>query len=486
MLMVGVAGMSCPAAQPSAGFFYDSFELTLESGRRTEVLGPLFSRQESDSITQTRWTPLFSITRDPLSDACEVDFIYPLLTYDRFGAEYRFQIFQWLGWSGGDSVTGSERRRFTLFPLYFQQRSTNPEENYTALIPLHGRLVNRLFRDEIRFTLMPLYVQSRKKDVVTWNVPYPFFHWRRGNGLEGWQFWPVIGHEHKEVTTHTDDFGDEQTVPGHDKWMAVWPFFMHNTTGIGSTNLVRERALLPLYSVTRSPARDSTSVLWPFFIRTQDHEKGYTEWDLPYPLVVFARGPGKTGSRVWPFYSRMTNSTHESRFVAWPIYKHNKVNAPPLLRERTRWMFFLYSNQRDENTTTGKAAERSDFWPLFTHRKTADGGARLQVLAPIEPFLPASKSMDRNYSPVWSIWRSESNEKTGNASQSLLWNLYRRETSPDRSHASWLFGLIQREAGPQGTHWKLLHLPGKQGRRPGQPELAPYEGHDGRPDRQKP
>lgn len=447
----------------SAGLLYDEFRLTLSpGGRRTEMLGPLFSHQHNDSATERRFTPLLSITKDPLTDFTEVDFIYPLLTYDRFGEEYRFQIIQWFSFSGGATVDENKRRRFTLFPFYFQMRSTNPEENYTALVPIHGRLVNRFFRDEVKFTLLPLYVQSRKKDIVTDNFVYPFFHLRKGNGLQGWQVWPLVGHEHKEVTTVKDDFGEEKIVPGHDKWMALWPFLQKTDTGIGSTNLVQERAFLPLYTQTRSPARDSTTVLWPFFTVTNDREKQYREWDLPYPLIVFARGEGKAGNRVWPFYSRMTNATHESRFVLWPIWKQNRVDVAPLLRERTRWLFFLYSDLREANTSTGQAMERHDFWPLFTHRREMNGNERLQILAPIEPFLPGNKGIERNYSPVWSLWRSERNGKTGDTSQSLLWNLYRRETSSDSTKCSLLFGLIQYQSTPSGRDWRWLHLPGKR------------------------
>jgi len=84
-----------------------------------------------------------------------------------------------------------------LFPIYFQQRSPDPGLNYTAVVPFYGRLENRLFRDEIRFVLFPLYGQSRKKDVVTDNYLYPFFHVRHGDALQGWQFWPLAGYDTK-------------------------------------------------------------------------------------------------------------------------------------------------------------------------------------------------------------------------------------------------------------------------------------------------
>src|SRR6267154_4648642 len=123
-----------------AGPAYDRFELTLDSGNRTEAVGPFFYREQKE--TQHTWAipPLLSSTRDPATESYEFDFIYPLLTYDRFGEQYRWQFFQLLSFAGGPSQTEKVRKRFTLFPVYFQQRASDPNENYTAVGPVYGHL----------------------------------------------------------------------------------------------------------------------------------------------------------------------------------------------------------------------------------------------------------------------------------------------------------------------------------------------------------
>src|SRR5437879_6800072 len=268
----------------------DEFELTLNQGHRTEAAGPFFYDERLE--TQHTWAlpPLFSWSEDPATESLEVDFAYPVLTYDRYGQQYRWQFFQLLSWAGGPTQTESERRRFTLFPVYFQQRSTDPSENYTAVGPFYGHLKNRLFRDEIFFVMFPFFSQTRRKDVVTDNYVYPFFHLRHGNRLSGWQFWPLVGHEHKEVTTETNGFGDLSMIPGHDSLFVLWPFYFNHHSGLGSDNSDWQSGVLPLYSLERSPKRDSTTVGWPFFSHVTDREKKYREWDVPWPLVVFARG----------------------------------------------------------------------------------------------------------------------------------------------------------------------------------------------------
>ena len=49
---------------------------------------------------------------------------------------------------------------------------------------------------------------------------------------------------------------------------------------------------------------------------------------------------------------------------------------------------------------------------------------------------------------------------TGASSQSLLWNLYRRQTAADGSRkTSFLFGLFQHRKSAEGTVVKLFYIP---------------------------
>ncbi|MBI3853764.1 MAG: hypothetical protein HY298_26275 [Verrucomicrobia bacterium] len=439
-----------------AGCLFDDFALTLSPGHRTEVMGPLFNFERQESQRQWAAPPLFSYTLDEDVDYEEFDLLYPLLTYDRFGEEYRFQIFQLFSFAGGQNVQEVSRHRFTLFPIYFQQRSADPSYNYTALLPLYGRIKNRFFRDEIYFILMPGYIQSRKRDVVTDNFLYPFFHVRHGDALHGWQFWPLVGNEHKGVTTKTNGFGDVETIGGHEKFFALWPIFSNQKSGIGTELPQKQQALLPLYSVVRSPPRDSTTLLWPFFSYIDEREKKYREWEAPWPFIVVARGEGKTTTRFWPLFSHAHSETLESDFWLWPLYKYNRQHSAPSDRERTRLLFFLFSHISEKNEETGDASRRTDFWPLFTARRDFNGNQRLQILSLLEPILPNNKSIERNYSPLWSVWRHEKNAQTGASSQSLLWNLYRRETTPETKKCSLLFGLFQYQSDTAGKRWRLF------------------------------
>ena len=158
----------------------DRFNLTLEAGYRTEAAGPFFYSETKDSEITRAIPPFFSCNRDPATDAQEENIFYPLLTHIRYGKEQRWQFFQLLSFSSGQEQEVDEKKRFTIFPFYFQQRSPDTNLNYTAYFPIYGHLKDRLFRDEIFFVMFPIYGETRKRDVVTENYLYPFGHIRHG------------------------------------------------------------------------------------------------------------------------------------------------------------------------------------------------------------------------------------------------------------------------------------------------------------------
>ena len=465
-VFIGLFVVVSARAERAFGPIYNESPLVLAPGKRVEVLGPLLYWEEKDSQRQFALPPLFSRTLDPDVESEEIDVLYPILSYDRYGAEYRVQLLQLFSFAGGATQEDEQKGRFTLFPFYFQQRSANPEFNYTAVFPLAGTLRNRLFRDEIRFVMFPLYAKSWKKDVVTENYLFPIVHFRTGDGLSGWQVWPLAGSEHKDVTSRTNSLDEEEVVGGHDKRFALWPIFFKTKTGIGTENPEEQISMLPLFTSMHSPQRDSSTAPWPLGLTvTEDRARQYREIGAPWPFIVYAYGEGKNTKRVWPLFSRSSSTNQESNFYLWPIYKYNRFYSPPLDRTRTRILFFLYSDILEKNLDTSNALHRVDFWPFFTFRRDHSGNQRLQVLAPLEPILPNNKSIERDYSPLWSLWRAEKNPATQASSQSLLWNLYRRDTTATTKKCSLIFGLFQYESDGEATRFRWFHAPSKAERR---------------------
>jgi len=457
-----LAGESTQAAAGktnSLGCLWDRFNLSLEPGCRTEAAGPFFYTQQTEDESTWAFPPFFSTVTNPAVAYSDYDFLYPLLTRVQYGREWRWQVCQLLSFSGGKEPTEAEKTRHTLFPIYFSQRSTvDTNLNYAAVVPFYGTLKNRLTRDQIHFVMFPFYSQTWKKDVVTENYLYPFGSIRDGDGMHGWKVWPVVGRENKMVMLHTNGFGDVETVGGYHRSFFLWPFHIKADNAIGTDNPEKFRASIPLYTYTRSPQLDSTTVLWPLFTWLDNREKKYREWQMPWPIVIFARGEGKTTSRVFPIFSQSHNAVKESDFYFWPVYTYRRTHSDPLDLQRTRVAFYLYENTLEKNTQTGAYKRRVDMWPFFTWHRELNGNERLQILAPLEPAVPENSGIERNWSPLWSLWRAESNPKSAMASQSLLWNLYRQETAPAHKKVSLLFGLFQYQCDGEDKRTKLFYL----------------------------
>jgi hypothetical protein len=448
-----------PAENTDCGPIFDRFQLTLEAGQRTEAAGPFYYSQQTENATTWAIPPFFSGDRKPGVDAQEDDFLYPVLTQIHYGQESRWQLFQLLSFSGGQEPSGATKDQVTVFPFYFRQRSPDTNLNYTAVLPFYGRIKNRLFRDEIYFVMLPGFIETRKKDVVTDNYFYPFVHIRHGDGLTGWQVWPVVGREHKDVTSLTNGFCDVTVVGGHDRSFVAWPFWLRQDNGLGTTNTEQLRASLPFYATSRSPQRDVTSVLWPLFTTIDDRAKKYHEWQGPWPFVIFTRGEGKTTDRVWPLFSQSHNAIKESDSYLWPVWQYHRTRSAPLDQQRTQVAFFLYARLAETNAATGAGKVRLDLWPFFDWHRDFNGDERLQVLAPVEPMVPDNRGIQRNWSPLWALWRAEDNAKTRASSRSLLWNLYRREAAPAHKKVSLLFGLFQYQLDDGTSRTRLFYLP---------------------------
>lgn len=462
----------------SAGPLWADFALTIEPGERTEAFGPLWAQERRwpeegragpdapeppvSRIARTfTLAPLFNWNAEPAVERVSWDLAYPVITYDRYGPEWRLQVLQLLRFTGGATQDAARTRSFTLFPFFWFRRSAeNTALNYGAVWPFYGMLQHRLFRDEIRFVLWPAYVQTRRRDVVTDNYLVPFVHTRRGEGMRGWQVWPFYGTERKFPTARTNGFGELETVPGYERRFVLWPFYSAADLGLGSTNPVTQRALLPFYSREHSPQKDRELYGWPFGpVFVEDRALGYRQTSFLFPVFTFAHGAGKQAARVWPLYGTTRYAESRSVFAAWPLYSHKDTWRDPLERHATRIGFFLYTDVETRDRRTGRTGRRSDLWPLFLARRDAEGHERFQMLAVLEPLLPENTSIRRLYSPLWALWRSEKNPRAGTASRSFLWNLYRHETRPEGKKRSLLFGLFQYQSTPDGPRWRLFYLP---------------------------
>lgn len=452
-------------AELLAGPLWQDIGLTLEPGTGEEGFGPLYYRQDREDEVLWAVPPVVSALKSKDGEKGQWFVLPPVFSWRRYGEDTRWQFFQLLNGSRMETIRDPEVRRINLFPFFLYQDAPDQERSYWSLFPIYGTVRNRLYRDEIQYAAFPLWMTSRKGTMTTHNVLFPFLHLREGPGLRGWQFWPFVGHEHLEPSTRTNLADVVEPVPGHDKTFVLWPIGFHNRTGLGTDNEGRVDAVLPLFYRERTPKKDHTSVGWPFISWTEDREQKYHQWNAPWPLVGFARGEGKTLDRVLPLFSVGRTPTLEAQTYLWPLYRRRHLHTESIDRDRRQFAVFLYSDLKERNFDTGKSARRIDAWPFFSWTRDTEGRERLQALSLLDP-LRRGAGLERNWAPLWALWRDEWNPATGAESQSLLWNLYRREARPGVTKGSLLFGLVQYQSDSAGRRWRWLHLG---------PRLAPVE-----------
>jgi hypothetical protein len=373
-------------------------------------------------------------------DQAEVDVLYPVFTYRRSDRDREFQLLLLLN-GRGEGGPGERERRFDLFPFYFSGR-TEDGDSYRALMPFGYRVRDRLGQDEIRFVLFPLYARFVKGDVRTTYTPWPLVSWVRG-GAQGFRIVPFYGRVVKPGVSDTQ--------------FVLWPLYLRQRVGLDTEDPEETRALLPFYVSLRSRNRDSTTVLWPFFTHTVDRQRSFEQWDAPWPLVQIARGEGKEVTRVLPLFSLETRVLRDEfllrelrsrqTIVLFPLYTRtvDETVGSRTVRDRVLWWLYSDTRQHGEDGDT----RRLDAWPLFRYERDRLGGSYFQALALLEPLLPGNEWVERNYSPLWSLYTVR-RSPAGDQVHSFLWNFVRHEeTATGRSVE--LFGPLLRYREDEGA-----------------------------------
>lgn len=410
-----------------------------------DLLGPLVTYKDEPDAKKHEFAlrPLLYHVEDRDMDAEEWDGLYPFITYDRFGKESRFQIFQLFAFSTSEKEKGVDDK-FTLFPFIFIDNAAQPEKGYRAFFPVYGEIKHRLTFDKLSFVMFPIYVDGRKKDVRTHYVLFPIFSWSDGKDLDGFRFFPLFGWLTKK--------------DAYDKRYILFPFWISQDQTWDPENIKHGRASLPFFYHEWTPTRDARTVLWPFFRRVEDRKREYVEWDFPWPLWVIARGKDYNITRFLPFYGKSEDRDRRGYAFLFPLWKWNIAGQPDGKVETSRFLFYLMADTVKTRDSTGQSLRRVESLPLFQYKRDYDGSINFQTLALLEAILPGQKSIVRNYSPLWTIFQYR-REANGDAMNSVLWNLWRWEKQGDKREMSAALGLFQLRKDGDQRALRLFFLP---------------------------
>lgn len=405
------------------------------------ILGPLIKIQQQDTVRTTAVRPFVYRTVDESDQSAATSYLYPLASsrqapdVSTFQALKLFQVNTFRKDEPDKAKSDS-----MLFPFYIRGKSDTYGQ-YTSVFPVYGTLYERLWRDEIHYTLFPLYSRTVKKGTTTRNYLYPFFSTTEGEHESGGQFWPLYGRAEKEGS--------------YKRSFVLWPFYIHEHTGLDTDNPTERLTVFPLYSKTESPRVSSRTYLWPFIGWTSDRGAKQEERRYFWPLVTTETGDKRQVKRYLPIFSEEQSGETIKRWYLWPFYRHDEINSDTYGRERDRVLFFLYSDSLERWPADGAERRRMALWPLFLFNSDTRGVKQFSFPAPVEPLL-AQDGIEQSWAPLWRVYIQRWND-AGDSTVSFLWNLYWHERRGD-DLAYELFPLVMYRS--QGGHSDVSVLKG--------------------------
>jgi hypothetical protein len=408
-----------------------------------KFLGPLIKYEKNGVIRQRAFRPFYYRTDNTEKDSYIREVLYPISKKKSTPSDESFHTLNLLNnykiFSENDEKD-VEYHTFTLFPLIFYGNDQD-DGSYFAFFPLGGKVKNRFQRDEINFFLFPLYGKTERDGTTIRNYLWPIYADIEGENESGTKVWPLWGASEKTGV--------------YKKQFFLWPFFFNYDLKLDTESPEKMRAFFPFWVRSTSPKESSTYVLWPFFSHVRNEEKGYEEWNYPWPLFRTTRGEYKQSKKYLPFYADEKTGDYRKRWFLWPVYKIEEVSSSDYQRRRDRILFFLFSNMEEKHQFEPvRNKKRIAFWPFFTYEKKR-GVSDFFFLSLAEPFFPENEAIGRIWGPLWRVYQHRYDENRDVEVSSFLWNLYWKERH--RKDLAWeLFPLVRYQREDGHTDLKLL------------------------------
>lgn len=393
-------------------FYMEKDEETGE--KKVDALGPFVSYEKKADESGYGFRPIFYSFRDDRKDRTSFDFLYPLSTYRTFEEDTKFQALAYIFFYKSDlQENGYREREYTLFPFVFARHAEDPDRSFFAVFPVYGNMKNKYGKDRIKFFLFPLFLQTENYGVKNSNLIWPFIGYYSGNGAKGGRLWPIYGQK-----TVGDSLRDE---------FALWPIYMKRDREFYGAQ-ISSLAILPFYYGLDMPGRKQRTYGWPFFTYIDNTNRNFKRYDMPWPFVTFSRGDVNT-NRIFPLFSVKKEEDFESGYALWPLYSWRSHKLDDYEIKKRAIAYFLYKDvQNIPRVEGGRDSRAINLWPLFTYRRLPDGTAYFNFISPLETFLQDNAPRERNWRPIWTLFRWDKDEE-GNHVSSFLWNTFRTEST---------------------------------------------------------
>lgn len=242
-----------------------------------------------------------------------------------------------------------------------------PPEDSTVSAYSLGPFLRIKDGDSSEIAFRPLFYLKRNNPAgfFSADILYPLFHYRKQspNFQAGFLF-------------NLISFG--RTVSSlsgsEEKDFKIYPLLFYRY----SEDPARKRfALVPFYGNFGEKIK---FVLFPLYLRTRSHDS--VSHNVLWPVFAFYSG-GRKGFRFWPFFGKVEEKNHRSRFLLWPFY-FERTNYGKVYSHYKAFFPFYY--RFDYLTESHKIY----LWPLF--QKSVDPARNLESFHLPWPFVNFKKS----------------------------------------------------------------------------------------------
>lgn len=281
---------------------------------------------------------------------------FPFYVTARDG-EYFSKSYMWPFFRFGDG--GGKKFRFYAFLYsYYEKKGKFIRRSYMWPFIHYNKEDLDKKNPRTEFMVFPLYGQSTSKNSLAWmflwplfsysqnndgyreyNLPWPFFKYRKGKGIDELRLWPLYWKNNQE-----DDYQKQQDL------MLMWPIFWSLHTEY-PTHTKDSLYVLPFYWQHWTKGKDKNAKthtrlkIWPL-LDYERKEDGSSHTRFLSPLWFddyLPHGFEKTWLPLFTFFDYSQGQDNEKDFTfLGPIYKYQHD------KDLTyhRFMFFSYKNKK--------------------------------------------------------------------------------------------------------------------------------------------
>ena len=360
---------------------------TFRNGREmVRFCGPLSEYRIQPKNRSFALHPFFgyNLRETEVGDSFSADFLWPLFFHHStwFTHSSFFLLYY--------SSSAEDGRTDFILPFWFFRTASDGSLRW-AFFPFYGDMDRFLTYDRLKFICFPFWWNAEKGNVSGSGWLWPLINYDSGSELERMRIFPFYAYSERK---------------GHSFSRSVlWPLFSMKRS-LRRDSQDGGYLFWPLWGTSRLGDSSAYSVLWPLFTFSVNPKRDSWLLNIPFPFFRFGKIGGGTEQTfiLWPLCGYRKTPSLEYSFGLWPFL----WNIERKEKEKTTvhsWSFPLYwSKTVFSRDYSRKLSEDKDFWPILSYRKK-DGKMVLRVLHPVPRGI---RTLDRNYSPLWTLYTFES------------------------------------------------------------------------------